>query len=187
MEQNADIPIYVQIISGTILGVALVNLLTGAVRFVQEPKTHRFNVLHGMWIAFLLLSIFIFWWQEGLAYSSVVWTFELYLFQIVYCSTFLFMTAMLLPETVEDYGTHYEYFIARRAWFYGSLIVTFLLDIGNVTIKTGWSEVVGDPVYMTMNSIAVLLLLGGILTVNRWVHLAIAIMFLTVTVWTIVG
>src|SRR6188768_2655517 len=98
MDQPADVPIYVQLISGTILGVALANLLSGAAKFAQQPKTHRFNLLHGLWIVFILGSILIFWWQEGLTFSNVKWTFPLYLFQTAYCATYLFMTALLLPD-----------------------------------------------------------------------------------------
>lgn len=187
MEPNSDVPIYVQIISGTILGMALANLLSGAVRFIQEPRTHRFNLLHGLWIVFVMLSVFIFWWQEALAYSRVVWTFELYLFQIAYCSTFLLMTAMLLPKSVEDYGTHYDYLIARRRWFYGSIILALLLDVGNVTIKMGWHEVVGDPFYLVSQAIAMTLLLAGMVTTRKWAHLAIAGIVVAITVLTIVG
>jgi hypothetical protein len=186
VEQSADIPIYVQLISGTILGVALGNLLTGSVRFVQQPKTHRFNILHGLWIVFILFSTFIFWWQEALTFSAVTWTFYLYLFQIAYCSTFLFMTAMLLPDNVSDYGTHYDYFIARRHWFYGSIILTLLLDIGNVTIKYGWNDVVGDPTYIGLSAVSIALLLGGMATTQKWVHVAIASAFVGVTIWTMV-
>src|SRR5215217_2669415 len=120
MEPTTEIPIYVQLISGTILGVALANLLGGAAKFVQQPQTHRFNLLHGLWIFFVLGSIMVFWWQEGLTFASVQWTFPLYIFQVAYCATYLFMVAVLLPDSVQGYDNHYDYFIGRRHWFYGS-------------------------------------------------------------------
>lgn len=178
---NADIPIYVQLISGTILGVALGNLLGGSVKFVQQPLTHRFNILHGLWIVFILGSTFVFWWQEALTFSNVAWTFPLYLFQIAYCSTYLFMTAMLLPDSVEAYGTHYDYFIARRQWFYGALILALLLDIGNVAIKTGMEEVANDPSFLVASAVAIALLIWAMATPRRWVQVTVAIIFVLLT------
>lgn len=175
MEQTNEIPIYVQLISGTILGVALANVLGGAAKFIQQPKTHQFNILHGLWIVFILGAILIFWWQEGLTFANVEWTFPLYLFQTAYCATFLFMAAMLLPDTIDGYETHYDYLVGRRAWFYGSLILSYLLGIGNELVKTGWDDIFLDPTYIVMNLVVVGVLVGGIVFNRRWVHVAIAV------------
>lgn len=181
MDQPADVPIYVQLISGTILGVALANLLGGAAKFVQQPKTHQFNLLHGLWIAFILGSILVFWWQEGLTFANVKWTFPLYLFQTVYCATYLFMTAMLLPENVDGFESHYDYLIARRQWFYGSIILSYLLGIGDSIVKEGWDDILVDPTYIVMNLIVVALLVVGMVFTRRWVHLTVAIIMVLLT------
>lgn len=182
MDPANDIPIYVQLVSGTILGVALGNLLGGAAKFVQHPKTHKFNVLHGLWMAFILGSVIVFWWEEGLTFSNVQWTFPLYLFEIVYCTTYLFMTAILLPDGVDDFDNHYDYFIARRHWFYGALIVSFLLSIGNSLIKEGWDDILIDPTYIAMNVILVGVLVAGMVFARRWVQMSIAIFFILLTI-----
>ena len=175
MEATNEIPIYVQLISGTILGVALANLLSGSAKFIQQPKSHQFNALHGLWIVFILGAILIFWWQEGLTFANVQWTFPLYLFQTAYCATFLFMTAMLLPDSIDGYDSHYDYLVGRRGWFYGSLILSYLLGIGNELVKTGWDEIFVDPTYIVMNVTVVAVLVAGIIFDRRWLHYAIAI------------
>ena len=182
MDASNEIPIYVQLISGTILGVALANLLSGAAKFIQQPKSHRFNLLHGLWIAFILGAILVFWWQEGLTFANVEWTFPLYLFQTVYCATFLFMTAMLLPDSIDGYDSHYDYLIGRRAWFYGALILSYLLGIGDELIKTGWDEIFVDPTYIVMNAVVVGLLVSGIVFNRRWLHYAIAILLVLMVI-----
>jgi hypothetical protein len=182
MEQTTEIPIYVQLISGTILGVALANLLGGAAKFVQQPKTHQFNLLHGLWIVFMLGAILIFWWQEGLTFANVQWTFPLYLFQTAYCATFLFMTALLLPESIDGYDSHYDYLIGRRHWFYGSLILSYLLGIGNELVKEGWDEIFLDPTYIVINATVVGALLAGIIFNRRWLHYTIAIVLVLMVV-----
>jgi hypothetical protein len=174
MEQTTEVPIYVQLISGTILGVALANLLGGAAKFIQQPKTHQFNILHGLWIVFILGAILVFWWQEGLTFANVQWTFPLYLFQTAYCATFLFMTAMLLPESIDGYDNHYDYLVGRRHWFYGSLILSYVLGIGNELVKEGWDDIFVDPTYVVMNLIIVAILASGIVFNRRWVHISVA-------------
>ena len=174
MEQTSEIPIYVQLISGTILGVALANLLSGAAKFIQQPKTHQFNILHGLWIVFILGAILIFWWQEGLNFAHVQWTYPLYVFQVTYCATFLFMTAMLLPESIDGYDNHYEYLVGRRHWFYGSLILSYLLGIGNELVKEGWDDIFVDPTYIAINLIVVGILVAGTVFNRRWLHITIA-------------
>jgi hypothetical protein len=182
MEATNEIPIYVQLVSGTILGVALGNLLGGAAKFIQHPKTHRINLLHGLWMFFILGSIIVFWWQEGLSFQNVQWTFPLYLFQITYCATYLFMTAMLLPDDIDGYETHYDYFIDRRAWFFGSLILSFTLSIGDQLIKDGWDDILVDPTYIAFNFIVVGILAMGIVSRRFGVQLTVAIILVVLTI-----
>lgn len=177
-----EIPIYVQLISGTILGVALANILSGAAKFIQQPQTHRINILHGLWIAFIVGSIMVFWWQEGLNFQNVAWTFPLYMFQVAYCATYLFMVAVLLPENVEAYDSHYGYFIARRHWFYGSLILSYVLGIGNELVKEGWDDIFVDPTFIVFNVILVGTLVVASVLNRRWLHIAVAVTFVLLTI-----
>lgn len=182
MDQPADIPLYVQLISGTILGVALANLLGGAGKFVQQPRTHKFNVLHGLWIVFIFGSIAVFWWQEALTFANVKWTFPLYLFQTAYCASYLFMTAVLLPDSIEGFDNHYDYFISRRVWFYGAVSISFLLSMGDSLVKEGWDDILVSPEYIILN-VAVLALLGvGAVFDRRWVQIAVAGILVLLTI-----
>ncbi|SEP59140.1 hypothetical protein SAMN05428969_0017 [Devosia sp. YR412] len=174
---NAEIPVYVQLVSGTVLGIALGNLLSGAAKFIQQPHDYKINWLHGLWIAFILGTIMMFWWEEAMTFSTVQWNFWLYMFQIVYCATFLFTSAVLLPENVREFDTHYNYLIARRYWFYGALIVSYLLGIGNSFVKEGWDEIFVDPTYIILNLIVVGLLAVTMVLNRPRLHLATAIIF----------
>ncbi|MET3927557.1 hypothetical protein [Devosia sp. 2618] len=181
---TSEIPLYVQLVSGIILGVALGNLLSGAARFVQQPHSYKLNWLHGLWIVFILGSIMVFWWEEALSFHNVEWTFWLYMFQVAYCATFLFMTAVLLPDGVKDFGNHYEYLIARRHWFYGSLILSYVLGIGNSLMKEGWDDLLVDPSYVIINAVLLGLLVGAMLFNRRWLHLTVAGIFVALMIAT---
>ncbi len=166
MENAADVQLYVRLISGMILGLTVGKLLSGTAKFIQHPKAYRINWLHGLWIVFIFCAVLVFWWQEALAFGKVQWTFPLYVFQIAYCASYLFMTAVLLPDEVDEYESHLDYFIARRHWFYGVLIVSFLLSIGDMLVKDGWDDTLLDPTYLVIN-LAIVALLVAAMLINR--------------------
>lgn len=174
MDAAADLQLYVRLISGTILGLAVGKLLSGTAKFIQHPAANRINWLHALWIVFLFGAIVIFWWEEALSFARVQWSFPLYVFQIAYCGSFLFIAAVLLPDDVTDYGSHYSYLIARRHWFYGSLIVSYLLGLGNVIIKDGWEDSLVAPESIIANGIMVVILSLGMIFNRPRVHLSIA-------------
>ncbi|MBJ3785723.1 hypothetical protein [Devosia sediminis] len=182
MEFAADIQLYVRLISGTILGLSVGKLLSGTAKFIQHPHEYRINWLHALWIVFLFGSIIIFWWQEALTFSRVQWSFPLYAFQIAYCGSFLFITAILLPDEVTEFDTHYEYFMARRVWFYGALIVSYLLGIGNAVIKDGWEESFLSPEYIILNLVMVAILVAGMVLNRPRLQLGIAAFMVLLTV-----
>ncbi len=172
MENAGDVQLYVRLISGMLLGLTLGKLLSGTAKFIQHPAAYRINWLHGLWIVFIFCSVLVFWWQEALSFSRVQWTFPLYAFQIAYCGSFLFLTAVLLPDEVEEYDTHLDYFIGRRHFFYGMLIVGYLLGIGNELVKDGWDGSLLDPTYIVLNLALIALLLATMLVNRMRLHLA---------------
>ncbi len=177
MDALADTQFYVRLISGTILGLTMGKLLSGTAKFIQHPMHYRINILHALWIAFLFGAIIVFWWQEGLTFGRVAWSFPLYAFQVAYCGTFLFIAAILLPDEVTDHETHYDYLIDRRYWFYGALILSYLLGIGNELVKGGWDDIFVDPAYILTNLVLVAILASGMVINRRRVHIGIAALF----------
>jgi hypothetical protein len=189
MDTAADLALYVRLISGTVLGLAVAKLLSGLAKFVQHPQQHRMNILHGLWAFFIFGAISVFWWAEAQTFGSVVWSYPLYLFQIAYCSSYLFMTAVLLPDEVkkeDGHANHYEYFIARRGWFFGTLIISHLLDLGNTVIKFGWDELSLTPRFFVLHGVIFALLILGICSGRRSVQIAIAALFAVLTVLSMV-
>lgn len=185
MDAAADIQLYVRLISGMILGLTLGKLLSGLAKFVQHPTLYRMNWLHGLWMVFIFGAVTVFWWGEALSFSSVQWTYQLYLFQIAYCGSYLFMTAVLLPDEVlpeDGCDNHYDYFIARRFWFFGALILSHLLDLANTAVKFGLDEYPITPRYFAFNGVIIGLLVLGIVASRRWVQIGIAALFVVLTV-----
>jgi hypothetical protein len=83
----------------------------------------------------LLLMLVHFWWWEIDLYVVTDWTFGKYVFVVFYAITLFLMCALLFPDSMLDYRGYEEFFYARRAWFFGLLALTYLLDIVDTLLK----------------------------------------------------
>lgn len=184
MEFDADIQLYVRLISGMVLGLTVGKLFTGTAKFVQHPEGNRINSLHALWSLFIFTMILTFWWQEAQTFGRVQWSFWLYTYQILYCSTFLFIASILLPDEPKGFESHYDYLIARRGWFYGALIANYLLGVGDGIIKEGWEEYMLDPVFVGLNLVVLAMLALGMVSRRHGVHVAIALVMLALMALT---
>jgi len=132
---HPDVFVHVRIIIGMVLGLSVTRLVAGLTRFVQHPSRERIYPVHIGWVLFLLLSIVHFWWFEFGLSSLPRWTFEIYLFLILYAVVFAMLAALLFPDRMDEYKGYEDYFQSRREWFYGLLALTFLLDLVDTRIK----------------------------------------------------
>jgi hypothetical protein len=56
----------------------------------------------------MLLTITHFWWFE-FRLSSLRWTFEIYLFLVLYAAIFAVLAALLFPDRIDDYKGFEDY------------------------------------------------------------------------------
>lgn len=181
MEFSGDIQLYVRLISGMVLGLTVSKLFTGIAKFVQHPETNRINSLHALWAFFIFVMILTFWWEEAQTFARVEWSFWLYTYQIIYCSSFLFIASILLPDEAKGFENHYDYLIARRGWFYGVLIFNYALGLGDGLIKEGWDESFFHPLFIVINLVMVTMLAIGMVSKRHGVHLAIAVIMVVLS------
>ncbi|MFE0015746.1 hypothetical protein ACFWXH_12930 [Mesorhizobium sp. NPDC059054] len=132
---HPDVFIHVRIIVGMVLGLSLTRLVTGLTRFVQHPARERIYPIHMGWVLFMFLAIIHFWWYEFGLSAIRHWTFELYLFVILYAVLFATIASLLFPDRMEEYSGYEEYFQSRRRWFYGFLALIFLVDMADTAFK----------------------------------------------------
>jgi hypothetical protein len=130
-----EVFIHVRIILGMVLGLSIARLVTGLTRFLQHPGRERIYPVHIGWVVFMLLAITHFWWFEFGLSSLHRWTFEIYLFLILYAVLFVMISALLFPDRMDEYKGFEDYFQSRRKWFYGLLALIFLFDLVDTLIK----------------------------------------------------
>lgn len=132
-----DAYFHVRIIIGMVVGLAISRLLTGLARFVQHPSTRSLYSVHLGWTFFVLLLIVHFWWFEFRLVEQPRWFFELYLFVIFYACLLFLASTLLYPDKMDEYDGYRDYFMSRKAWFFGILALIFLVDLADTALKGG--------------------------------------------------
>ena len=132
---NPEVFTHVRVIIGIILGLSVSRLLTGIARIIQHPQRKNIYAVHLGWVLFTFLTVVHFWWFEFYLHELVLWKFEVYLFVIFFASLHFLACGMLFPDSMEGYSGYEDYFMSRRAWFFGILISIFLCDFLDTAMK----------------------------------------------------
>jgi hypothetical protein len=89
---------------------------------------------------------------------------------IAYASIFFLQAALLFPTDIEGYDGYGDYFIARRAWFFGIFAVAEVMDVVDTLIKgTEHLRSLG-PEYLVRNGVFLALCLVAARTRNLKFH-----------------
>lgn len=126
---------HIRTVIGIGLSLSLARLLTGLARFVQHPSRQPVYAVHLGWVAFMILEVLHFWWFEFALGHVRVWTFERYFFVVSFASVHFVIATVLFPDDLWEYGSFRNYFIARRKWFFGLLIIFLLCDQLDTLLK----------------------------------------------------
>ncbi|TEA78927.1 hypothetical protein [Allopusillimonas ginsengisoli] len=169
---------HIRIIIGMVLGLCISRLLIGVAGLLQHRKPGIIYPTHLCWVAFALLSVVHFWWFEFNLRTLPVWTFQIYVFVIFYAGLYFLLSAMLFPGDMEEYAGYRDYFMSRRAWFFGFMVLIYLADIVDTLIK-GWDHyAVYGIEYPLQVTAFIVLSLVGIWTRSAGFHRAFAILAL---------
>jgi hypothetical protein len=132
---EVDLYLHVRVLISIILGLSVTRLLGGLAQFMQQSDRPRLSWIHLAWVAWVLLNVVSFWWWEFRLSHVTHWTFALYLFVIAYASTFFLQAALLFPADIVGHEGYGDYFLARRAWFFGIIAAIQAMDVVDTLIK----------------------------------------------------
>ena len=123
----------------------------------------------------MLLTLIHFWWWEFGLFAVAQWTFGTYLFIVSYAVLLFLLCALLFPDSMLDYTSYEDFFISRRAWFFGVLGATYLFDVVDTLIKgPAHFERFGTE-YLVRTPLLVALCIAAAVTANRWFHAAFVV------------
>lgn len=172
---DADLYLHIRVLISMILGLSVTRLVSGVASFIQHPGRDRIWPLHLAWVAWALLNVAAFWWWEFWLAAVPDWTFGLYAFVLVYAGAYVLLSALLFPGDLHGYVDFQDYFLDRRAWFFGVLAATRLLDVVDSLIKgEAHLRALGDGYYLRVAVFLALCLLGA-RTRNLKLHLVLAL------------
>ncbi|WP_323031792.1 hypothetical protein [Brachymonas denitrificans] len=174
-----DVYPHIRIVMGMVIGLGVTRLLSGVARIVQHPEQQVLYPVHLAWVASVLLSLVHFWWWEFALFRIDIWTFGTYLFVISYAIVLFMQCALLFPDSLGEYADYKEFFLARRAWFFGLLATSSLFDVVDTLIKgkEHFERFAGE--YMLRTPIMLLLCFVAARTSSQAFHVTFVAMALT--------
>ncbi|WP_157016249.1 hypothetical protein [Mesorhizobium xinjiangense] len=178
MEHTAALPEafpHIRIVMGMVIGLGVTRLLSGVARIIQHPKQYPLYPVHLAWVVSLLLMLVHYWWWEFGLFSVHQWTFGIYLFIVSYAIALFLLCALLFPDSMQDYTSYKDYFLARRAWFFGLLAATYGLDIVDTLIKGSEHFARFGTEYLLRTPLFIALCAVAIATRNMYFHVAFVV------------
>ena len=130
-----DLLVHARTVISIILGLSLARLLNGVAGLIQHPKKEHLWWPHLCWVVYMMLSITAFWWWQFQLNELRVLTFETYIFLIAEAAMLFLICSVIFPTEISEYEGYGDYFMSRRAWFFGLLILSLLMDIGDTWLK----------------------------------------------------
>ncbi|MTI42670.1 hypothetical protein JM93_00850 [Roseibium hamelinense] len=177
---------HVRTIMGMVVGLGMARLLNGLARFVQHPEKNRISPIHLGWTLYMLLGVTFFWWFEFALAGVEQWTFETYLFHILFASIYFFVTAVLYPDNIDEYEGFEDYFLRRKAWIYGLTALLLAIDVLDTGVK-GFDRLSGNGIpYLIRQASIIFLVLSAIFVERRSYHLFVVAVGLLSLVYLIV-
>jgi hypothetical protein len=126
---------YISVLTSIIIGLGMAHLLRGLAGLMQHPGRHKIYWVHLLWVGFMFFNMIFFWWWEFSLATLDVWLFQNYLFIVAYAVVLYLMCALLFPTDLDDYTGFKDYFLSRRAWFFGLLGLITAIDIYDTWLK----------------------------------------------------
>jgi hypothetical protein len=126
---------YVAVLTSIIVGLGITHLLQGTARLIQHPDAGRPYWVHLTWVLYMFLNAIFWWWWEFRLTRIEVWTFQMYIFVILFAVILYMLCALLYPSSLAGYHSFKDYFYSRRGWFFGLSILFLLVDVGDTLLK----------------------------------------------------
>ena len=173
---TGSVYLHVRVLLGMIVGLGLTHLLRQVARIVEHPNKYRVYWVHLVWVLSVFLFLLHFWWWEFRLSAMTQWTFNLYLFVALYALLLYLLCVFILPDSMEGYADYSEYFYSRRAWFFGTLAVVYVVDFADTLVKGQTYLSQFGVEYPLRNIVHVVLCLVAIATPRKRFHAAFAVL-----------
>ena len=178
---------YLSVLISVVVGLGVVHILQGIGRGISRSRAPKLFWVHSIWVIQSLLYLFNFWWFQ-LGYRPVeAWSSALFMFILLYAVALYLQCAIVMPlDPRDDYEA---YFIEKRRWLYGILLLVTALDSVDSYLKPEGVHVsLPSPLAAAISlGVAVLIFGFGMYTKRKWYHGAVALLFFASTLLQVLG
>ena len=134
-----------------------------------------------LWTLFIFMYMISFWWFEYKLSTIQEWTFEMYLFIILYAVLLFFLCVINMPFHFPDNFKIYYY--SSRKWFFIILLITHIVDIFD-TVLAGSEHMASLGIgYIIFVAVYIILTITAIFTRKELVHGFIVIVVNIYNIW----
>ena len=169
---------YVAVLTSIIIGLGMAHLLRGVAGLIQHPDKAKIYWVHLCWVGYLFFTLVFWWWWEFRLNTIETWTFQLYLFVVFYAFTLFLASALLFPASLESYEGYKGYFYSRRAWLFGLVGLTYVVDLIDSLMKGQTYFMSLGMEYLIVSLVQLSLCVVAMLTSNERYHAAFAVAML---------
>ena len=174
---------YISVLTSIIIGLGIAHLLRGVAGVIQHPGRHRLNWIHLVWVLYMFFQMIFWWWWEFNLGKIETWYFPNYLFVLLYAVALYLCCALLFPADLDDYDSYEDYFFSRRAWFFGLLACTYIIDLYDTWMKGAEHFASAGTPYLILTSSNFIAAVVAAITSNRIYHALLAIAALVYQVY----
>jgi len=165
---------YLGVLISIILGLALTHLLRGLSRLIHMRRTIRPYWVHVVWTFNIVLYVLAYWWGMYWWKHQPDWTMQQFLFLITYAIVVFMLGSMLYPPECPPDLDCERHFFDNRLWFFGILLLAFLMDIPETLLKGTEGLRAVPREYFVIITLFIAITVTGLVTANRKVHAVLA-------------
>ena len=121
---------YLSVLLSIIIGLGMTQILTAVGRLIRHRDRVTMDWLPLLWAAVMLIVFVQVWWSSFGLRQFRNWTFVGFLLVLAQTCTLYLMSAVILPEQVDeartDLAAHYQ---RQQRWFFSLLLATLVVSV----------------------------------------------------------
>lgn len=131
---------YVMVLVSIVVGLGITHILSAVGAAIHRLRGYGPPIRLEAVYLFNLGTVFIWlvafwWWEYKFSQIEIAWSLGLYLFIIAYAVVLYLTAVVLVPAGMEGVEDSFEYFVQGRAWFFGLLLLSQVVDVIDTFLK----------------------------------------------------
>ena len=164
---------YLSVLLSIIIGLGLTQVLAACGRLIRMRMHVIWYWPALLWAAVLIVIDVQVWWTMFGLRARKEWTFVAFFVVLLQTVTLYMMSAVLLPEQVDERGVDLRQHYRRQApWFFGFFVATLIVSVLKDVIL---DHSIPNNVNLTFHAIFLVISLLGMFSRREGVHRALAL------------